>query len=326
MIGGVLLVSDSKTNSTKLNVSSFACVLASAFCYQQFTALAVLPVAIWSAVQFIENKSFQIKKIVTITSYVVLALLLNAIYVFVNGDGAQDRVLGGTISERIHWFSRVYTPRTIDLFLENSFLSGVVSLGIVILILGLPALFNIRYLAFSVAAIISWGACAAVAFPTQFWASYRLIHPAQVALWSVVAFSLAYLAAHTKAKAIGAMLILPVVFACFITEERARLYVATPNHVDWVSTKCKVLNNPSVNTFVVNEWNSSLSDVHLYDEYGMVASNFDWTLALSIDFARRELNDTGSVGIELLKPILISKSDTSQLKPDTYIIIDHKGC
>jgi hypothetical protein len=165
-----------------------------------------------------------------------------------------------------------------------------------------------------------------VAFPTQFWASYRLIHPSQIALWSAAAFSLAYLASRLNSRTFVALMSLPVLLALFTTAERARLNIAIPNNVDWVSTRCKVLNNPSVNTFVVNEWNSSLSNVHLYDEFGMVPSNFDWTLALSVDFARRDLNETGEANIELRKPVLIATEDIAAMSPGAFLIIDHKGC
>lgn len=326
LMGGVILVSDGKPNSIGSSMWAFAFVLSAAFCYQQFTALAVLPVAMWSAVQFVEKSVFQIKKLSIAIGFVVLALLINATYVFANGDGAQERVLGGTIAERIYWFGRIYTPRTIDIFLNNSLAGGVFSLGILAAIFGLIAVVRFRNIAFAFAAVISWGACSAVAFPTQFWASYRLIHPSQIALWSSAAFSLAYFVSRYKSRTFVALLSLPIFLAVFVTEQRARLNIAVPNNVDWVSTRCKVLNNPTVNTFVVNDWNSSLSNVHLYDEFGMVPSNFDWTLALSVDFARRVLNEAGEANIELQKPVLIATEDISTMTSGTYVIIDHKGC
>jgi hypothetical protein len=326
LLGGVVAVSDYRSFWIPSWLLAFALVLSAAFCYQQFTALAVLPVAMWSAVQYVEKNSFQIKKLLMIIGFVVLALFINASYVLLRGDGAQERVLGGTIAERIHWFGRIYIPRTIDLFLENSPLTGFASLGLLLVLFISLAVFKFRYIAFAISAFISWGVCAAVVFPTQFWASYRLIHPAQIALWSAAAFSLAYLGARLKSRSLVIFLVLPASLALFKTEERARLDIAIPNHVDWVSTRCKVLNNQSVNVFVVNEWDTSLSNVHLYDEYGMVASNFDWTLALSVNFARLELNETGKADIELQKPILIATSDTQAMKPGTFLVIDHKGC
>lgn len=326
LMGGVIAVSDGKPNTIASWLWSFAFVLAAAFCYQQFAALAVLPVAMWVAVQFVESSVVQIKKLLITLGFVILALFINAAFVFLNGDGAQERVLGGTFSERIHWFGRIYLPRTIDIFLNNSFLSGVTSLGILTAIFALIALFRFRNIAFALAAVVAWGACSAVAFPTQFWASYRLIHPSQIALWSVAAFSLAYITSRLKSKTFVALVSLPVLLALFTTEERARLNIAVPNNVDWVSTRCKVVNSPSVNTFVVNEWNASLSNVHLYDEFGMVPSNYDWTLALSVDFARRELNETGEANIELKKPVVVATEDITAMSPGTFLIIDHEGC
>lgn len=326
LMGGVIAVSDGKQNTIASWLWSFACVLSAAFCYQQFTALAVLPVAMWTAVRFVQTNVIQIKKLLITLSFVVLALFINAAYVFLNGGGAQERVLGGTFSERIHWFGRTYLPRTIDIFLDNSLASGVASLGLLAAVFTLLVVYKFRNIAFAFAAVVSWGACSAVAFPTQFWASYRLIHPSQIALWTVAAFSLAYLVSRLNSRTIVALLLLPVLLALFTTAERARLYIAVPNNVDWVSTRCKVLNNPSVNTFVVNEWNTSLSNVHLYDEFGMVPSNYDWTLALSVDFARRELNETGEANIELKKPVLIATEDITTMSPGTFLIIDHEGC
>lgn len=326
LMGGVIAVSGGKPNTIGSWLWSFTFVLAAAFCYQQFTALAVLPVALWTAVQFVETNLFQIKKLLVTLGFVVFALFINAAYVFLNGDGAQERVLGGTVAERIHWFGRVYLPRTIDIFLNNSLLSGATSLGLLGAVFALLAVFKLRNIAFAFAAVVSWGACSAVAFPTQFWASYRLIHPSQIALWSAAAFSLAYLTSRLNSKTLIALIAIPSLLALITTEERARLNIAIPNNVDWVSTRCKVLNNPSVNTFVVNEWNSSLSRMHLYDEFGMVASNYDWTLALSIDAARRELNEAGKTKIKPIKPIIIATEDITSMSPGTYLIIDHMGC
>jgi hypothetical protein len=325
-MGGVIAVSDGKRNTFGSWLWSFAFVLSAAFCYQQFTALAVFPVAMWTAVRFVETSVIHIKKLLITLGFVVLALFINAAYVFLNGDGAQERVLGGTVVERIHWFGRIYLPRTIDIFLDNSLTSRVTSIGLLAAIFTLLAVFRFRNIAFAFAAVVSWGVCSAVAFPTQFWASYRLIHPSQIALWSAAAFSLAYLASRLKSKTIVALVSLPVLLALFTTAERARLNIAVPNNVDWVSTRCKVLNNPSVNTFVVNEWNSSLSNVHLYDEFGMVPSNYDWTLALSIGAARRELNESGKTVINTVEPIVIATEDIAAMSPGTFLIIDHKGC
>ena len=326
LMGGVFAVSGGKPNTIGSWLWSFAFVLAAAFSYQQFTALAVLPVALWAAVQFVETNVVQIKKLLVTLGFVVFALFINATYVFLNGDGAQERVLGGTVTERIHWFGRIYLPRTIDIFLNNSLLSGVTSLGLLAAVFALLAVFKLRNIAFAFAAFVSWGACSAVAFPTQFWASYRLIHPSQIALWSAVAFSLAYLTSRLKSKTLIVLIAIPSLLALITTAERARLNIAIPNNVDWVSTRCKVLNNPSVNTFVVNEWNSSLSGVHLYDEFGMVPSNYDWTLLLSIDAARRELNEAGKTRIKSIRPSVIATEDITSMSPGTFVIIDHKGC
>ena len=301
-------------------------VFASAFTYQQFTPLAFLPVGMWLTVQCISRQKIQLRRAVLIIASVFMSLLVNAATVFLFGDGAQERVLRGTLSERLRWFIGTYVPRTIDLFIPATRETGILSLLILVVALLLPVVMGIRFLSVMVSGIASWGICAAVAFPAEFWASYRLVHPAQIALWTSAAFGLFILLSQFDKKSISIFAAVGALLLVFQSQDRAWSYVALPNHDDWATTKCLILQNPDVNTFVVSEWNSSNSSVHTYDEYGMVPSNYDWTLDLSVRIARLELNADGESINTSNKPVMISVEDSRSLEASTYIAITRSSC
>jgi hypothetical protein len=326
LAGGVIAV----TNKTYLKLPWWALsatlVFASAFTYQQFTPLAFLPVGMWLTVQCTSRQKIQLCRAVFITAIIFTSLLVNAATVLLIGDGAQERVLRGTISERLRWFIGTYVPRTIDLFIPATRETGVLSLLILVAALLLPVVFGIRFLSVMVSGITSWGICAAVAFPAEFWASYRLIHPAQIALWTSAAFGLFIMLSRFDKKSIAIFAAFGALLLIFQSQDRAWRYVAIPNHDDWATTKCQIKRKPDVNTFVVSEWNSSNSGVHSYDEYGMVPSNYDWTFDLSVRIARLELNSDGESVNTSMKPKMISVEDARALAPGTYIAITPPAC
>ena len=190
----------------------------------------------------------------------------------------------------------------------------------------IPILITRKYVVFTVATLISWSACAAVAFPTQLWASYRLIYPAQIALWGSATFGAIYSLRNLNSRKIllGTSVIALVVI--FQAEFRGMNYIAKPNHYDWETTKCKIAENPNTNVFVVNEWYVSRSPVYLYDEYGTVGSNFDWVLKLSVTLSRLEIYEKSHVVAKLENPKLISSEDAKSLEPNSFIVIDQRMC
>ena len=326
LIGGIMCTTTRKYVGFPWWCASLIMLVASAFCYQQFVPLAVLPVCMWAVVEFVSNKKLHVKRILSVTTLVVIALGLNAVFVFWFGDGAQDRVLGEPISERVRWFVGTYTPRTIDLFIPNSQASGLLSLLILGVLLIVPVLINWRNIAFVFATVTAWFACAAVVFPTQLWASYRLIHPAQIALWGCAAFSAIYVLAGFKQKTIFAATVAIGVFALIQADNRALNYIAKPNHYDWETTICEIRRNPEINTFVVNEWDVSRSPVYSYDEYGTIASNFDWVFIGSIRMAQLEISESMKNQKQLIDPELISTNDSASLPDGTFLIIDQLMC
>jgi hypothetical protein len=326
LIGGIMCTSTRKYVGLPWWCASLLLLVASAFCYQQFVPLAVLPVCMWAAVEFVSNKKLHVKRILSVTTLVVIALGLNAVFVFLFGDGAQDRVLGEPISERVRWFIGTYTPRTIDLFIPNTQASGLLSLLILGILLVVPALINWRNIAFVFATVTAWSACAAVVFPTQLWASYRLIHPAQIALWGCAAFGAIYVLAGLKRKTVFAATVAIGACALIQADNRALNYIAKPNHYDWETTICEIRRNPEINTFVVNEWDMSRSPIYSYDEYGTIASNFDWVFVGSIRMARLEVFESMKIQKQLIDPELISTSDSASLPDGTFLVIDQQMC
>jgi hypothetical protein len=326
LIGGIMCTSTRKYVGLPWWCASLLLLVASAFCYQQFVPLAVLPVCMWAAVEFVSNRKLHVKRILSVSTLVVIALGLNAVFVFLFGDGAQDRVLGEPISERVRWFIGTYIPRTIDLFIPNSQASGLFSLLILGALFIVPVLIDWRNIAFVFATVTAWFACAAVVFPTQLWASYRLIHPAQIALWVGAAFSAIYVFTGFKRKMNLFGTIFIGVFTLVQADNRAFNYLAKPNHYDWQTTICEIRRNPEVNIFVVNEWDISRSPVYSYDEYGTIASNFDWVFIGSIRMARLEIIESMKVKKQLINPTLISTSDSASMLDGTFLIIDQKMC
>ena len=326
LAGGVIATTNRRYFGLPWWSVSILLVFASAFSYQQFTPLAFLPVGMWLAVQFVSGKKTQLRRAGLIVGYIFVSLLTNAAVVFMIGDGAQERVLGGTLNERVRWFVGTYIPRTIDLSIPATRETGMLSLLLLVIVMLIPIICGVRYLAFMVSGLTALAMCAAIAFPTQFWASYRLVHPAQIALWTSAAFGLVFVCCQFNKKSIAVFAFAGALLFVFQSQDRAWRYVALPNHDDWTATKCLILQNPNVNTFVVGEWNSSNSTVHSYDEYGMVPSNYDWTHDLSVRTARRELNEDGSLFNLQIKPVMISVEDSRLLEPESFIDVSQTEC
>jgi hypothetical protein len=218
---------------------SILLVFASAFSYQQFTPLAFLPVGMWLAVQFVSGKKTQLRRAGLIVGYIFVSLLTNAAVVFMIGDGAQERVLGGTLNERVRWFVGTYIPRTIDLSIPATRETGMLSLLLLVIVMLIPIIWGVRYLAFMVSGLTAWAMCAAVAFPTEFWASYRLVHPAQIALWASAAFGLFIVLSQFNKTGIAAFAAVGALLLIFQSQERAWHYVALPNRDDWATKKLR---------------------------------------------------------------------------------------
>jgi hypothetical protein len=326
LVGGIVCTTNRRYFRLPWWVISTGLLLFSAFCYQQYVPLAALPVCMWAAIQYVSTQQIHWKKIVLILVQIVVALGTNALYVLNFGDGAQDRVLRGAFSDRIYWFVGTYIPRTIDIGLPNSQKSGLISLLILGILLLFPVLVNRRNIVFMFAAIISWATCAIVIFPTELWASYRLIHPAQMALWGGAAFGFVFATRTRNMRFILAAGLLVGVFAIQQADQRAYNFIALPNHFDWETTKCEIERNPGINTFVINESDVSRSRVFSYDEVGTIASNFDWVFELSIKMARSELIENGKLETQATKPTLISTSDSANLPAGTFLVIDQNMC
>jgi hypothetical protein len=129
-----------------------------------------------------------------------------------------------------------------------------------------------------------------------------------------------------KQKTVFVASIVIGVFSLLHADNRALNYIAKPNHYDWQTTVCEIRRNPEVNVFVVNEWDMSRSPVYSYDEYGTIASNFDWVFLGSIRMARLEIYESMSIQKQLIDAKLISTSDSLALPIGTYIIIDQQMC
>ena len=137
-----------------------------------------------------------------------------------------------------------------------------------------------------------------MAFPTDLWASYRLLYPAQLAIWAGASVAAAvslvdYGLKHTLIPRVAAgIFAVSSLFSLVVAEHRAFDYFAVPNSIDWESTRCVVANegNASADSvLVVSDWYDTRSSVISYDEYGVIGSSVDWVLPYMVSLAQIEL-------------------------------------
>jgi hypothetical protein len=118
------------------------------------------------------------------------------------------------------------------------------------------------------------------------WASYRLLYPSQIILWSGVIFGLVLgfqeLPKRSNAIAISIVIILVTGFSVS-SGISAYQNMAQPNIVDWASVQCKLeTQDPDlpINALVATDASESTSKYLSYEEYGINGSSIDWTLPM----------------------------------------------
>lgn len=280
---------------------SGALVIVSVLSYQQFTMLALMPTLLWCATRWARGQAPHWGRAAIVAIMCTTALGANYLLIMMIGGGARNRAFGQPLGKNLEWFMGIFLPRTVDVFVPSSPRRAVVSTALLVILLAIPLLAGIRYLALSLAVLISWMACSLVVFPSELWASYRLLYPAQLALWAgaSVGAAVSLIDARTRHRLIprvaAVVFVMVSLFSLVVAEYRAYAYFAVPNSIDWNSTRCVVANAGSAPTdfvLVVTDWEASRSAVISYDEYGVIGSAVNWVLPYMVSLAQYELGDS----------------------------------
>jgi hypothetical protein len=268
-------------------------LLATAFTYQHYVPLAMLPVLLFSAHEWANHRPAKIARVAAVAGMGVASLLAE-VAVLAGRPGA-DRVSDAGVKERLTWFLEEFVPRTIDATVPWSWATAAISGGVVILCLASPLLVGPRYLALSGAVLLGWLSVSVAVLPADLWASYRLIAPAQIALWAGAATCLAFSLSRIRVRlqipavaALGGVLL----GSLAVSGTRAYDYAARPNVVDWAAVRCLVTRDGPLRpgmTIELNDWTATTSKVATYDEYGVIASSVPWALAYSAWLAQAEV-------------------------------------
>ncbi|MEO5974322.1 MAG: hypothetical protein ABIQ38_03850 [Ilumatobacteraceae bacterium] len=300
LAAGIFATTDKSFFGIHWVVPASVFLLIAAFSYQHFVTVALLPVLMWTAARWASGQALNWRRVAAMMAMCITALGSNFLFVLVFGDGALDRISGYSLSERVHWFFGTYLPRTIDIFVPNTRTSVGLSVAVLTVFLAIPVIAGVRYLALSLAVLVSWVASALVVFPTELWASYRLIYPAQFVLWGGATVGVAVSLASTRfnnrwiLRVATSGLVVVSLISLLVAGVRAYSYFAVPNRIDWASTRCAVANEIDWSVVVTNEPTDSQSAVFSYDEYGVIASNFDWVLQYTVWLAMEQTRSEGA--------------------------------
>lgn len=312
LAAGVVATSERPILGVNWAVMAGALIIISVFSYQQYAMLAVMPTLLWSSTRWARRQAPHWGRAAIVAIMCTAALGANFLLIKVIGGGAGDRAFRYPLSKNIEWFLGIFLPRTVDVFVPSSPRRAAVSTVLLVILLAIPLLAGIRYLALSLAVLISWMACSLVAFPTELWASYRLIHPAQLALWAGASVGAAVSLIDSGAKhklrlrVAATVFVLISLFSLTVAGYRAYTYLAWPNSIDWASTKCTIANagTISVNSVIVaTDWSASRSAVISYDEYGVIGSAVEPVLSHMVGLAQYELRvDDAVPGVPKIVP------------------------
>jgi hypothetical protein len=303
LIAGILLERSARTDLDRRSHRGLVflwaglLVLFSAFTYQQYAALVLFPPLIGAAIRFARRQ--RVDLVPTLFAGIATTLALAANYTFVLGMGSEVAARAtqrSSVTAILDWFATVYLPRTIGLEVPDTPGTTAACGAVLLALLAIPAIRGPRYLAASAAVLVCW---LAVAMPMaavgELWASYRVVYPPQIVLWSgaVLVAGLALLEpgrpvadprltrVHTPAMA-STLVTVVALTAGAIGASRAYFYYAVPNANDWRSARCVAADLSSGiggdDVIRVQPWSAARSRVILGDEPGIIAGAIDWAV------------------------------------------------
>ena len=284
LIAGYLIASLDDKNWKRRMPVAFALILLSAFTYQHCVMLAVLPVIFVACQSWATKKTFEAPKFFYVLTFCGLALSANLMFVRFLGSGSEKRSFSQPFAHSLAWFIDTFIPRAINLGVPattNNFRSSLV---LALLLLVAPILIWRNLFVNSLICVATCLIAAAVVIPTENWASYRLLFPFQIMLWSSIGFSV-FISFELGQKRWN---VIPVALLSFMlisglvnSGNRAWDNFAVPNSVDWESVNCVVKKmdpDTPINALVTTDAADIQSKVISYDEYGVVGSAVDWSL------------------------------------------------
>ena len=292
LLAGILLDRWRPADRRLVYVTSGLLILASAFTYQQYVALALFAPVLGAALAFARGRRVDLRAPLFAAVAVGVSLVVNYAFVLAVGSNISDRVTQRQPwSETADWFFTVYLPRTIDLDVPDHTSSTVACIGILLVLLAVPLIRGVRYLCVSGAVVACWLAVAApMAAVGELWASYRVVYPAQIVLWSGAALAAGWALTErrrdeSRASTSASSLVLVgcvAVSLIAIGASRAYFYYAVPNGNDWRSAQCVADDlAPDMgprDVLVLQPWSAARSRVILGDEPGIIAGAIDWAV------------------------------------------------
>jgi len=302
VLAGVLL---ELSRLTPRRITYAVCVLlifVSAFSYQQFAAVALLPPLLGAALAVARGERPSYERLVVAFAAVGAALLSNYLLVLAVGAAIAERATDrAPLAETVHWFVAVFLPRTVSLQVQET-RSTTTLWGLLLLALLLaPALRGRRYLVLSAAVLVAWAAAAApMLLVGEQWASLRVVYPAQLVLWTGawLAASWAWLERPRVTAPAGASLaaVAAGVLALSLTAlagNRAYFYYAAPNANDWRSAQCVAQSLPDGlqpgDAVRLQPFTAARASIFSYDEAGLVAAAVPWAVKPMLWLASYEI-------------------------------------
>lgn len=311
-------------------ILSGALVLVAVFSYQQVAPIAVLPTMLWSAHRWARREPAMWSRTVVVAAVTIAGLLANLWMVRERSSIAMERITDATMAERQEWFIHAFLPRTVDLQLLGTHESLMWSIALLAVLLLFPALTGIRFLAGSVAVLLTWAGVALVVFPLELWASFRLAAASQFVLWAgaAVVFSAAVL--RISQPKVRAVLVTAAVGGTIVSLAvagmRAENYLAEPNELDWASVQCGVTTGKALEPGAdvqLNYWDAYGSDVVSMDEYGIVASGVGWAAQYAVWLAAAEAAGNGEPAFQPNELTFLPPGPTT---PGAWPIPSTGGC
>jgi hypothetical protein len=284
LCGGLVIATSEGLPKFKFQLLAVSLVFLSAFTYQHWVMLSVVPVSFSFAYAWVSNHKLEIKKLLFVLVSCGVALGSNYLFIRLLNSESTKRTFAKPITESLGWFITVFLPRSINLGIPDSKPWLIASIVFACLALIIPICLRRDFWVVSALTIIVWLGSSAVIIPTENWASYRLIFPSQIVFWSGCFFGLV-LSLSRRTKGIQTAGFITVVSAVSLLLVQSGLsgyrYIAKPNATDWKSVRCVLeKQNPDypINALVTTENSDVQSSFISYDEYGVVGSSVQWVL------------------------------------------------
>jgi hypothetical protein len=282
--GGYLIATSKQTNLHWRLPLAFVFLLISTFSYQHLVMLALLPTTFAMCSSWVHNRSYPFSKMALTVLGCGVSLSLNYAFLKIVESESTSRTFSSSISDSTKWFLVEFAPRSVNFFLNDTLINRYISTGILLLAFAVPIFVSRRFLLVSGTVLLSWFISAVVVIPTENWASYRLLFPSQVVLWSGVVFEWLLLAIYKEIRLkplfIGVTSV-ALMAGLAVSGANAWRFFAQPNLVDWSSMNCELESrNPDdpINALVATDATEARTSIISYDEVGVIGSSVDWVL------------------------------------------------